>query len=378
MSKYNNKQKHIENNALAILKDDFKLWFEIFGNRELKRFINSKKCQSILVAAGGHGSEIDVLVGMFGIEIVDKIVYNDKYSFLCNQIKRKYPSITLVKGDFTELEFNMKFDVIVGNPPYQDINNKAKNFKLWHKFVELTTKLVEKDGYICFVTPSSVFNKTVGWSKRVFMNKVLPRFTLKEATVHSKNQYFDVGVETSHWIIKNTVDINNIGVSVPLLRDPIIDSIVNKVNSFVPKLILLNENADGVKDPSGQFELYYSGKIKQKVTTKPECNGKLKLVFPHSASYKLNQFVTTEATGVYNWVYYVNSKKQAKNIMSYTTSKLYCFYAANYLKTSGFTPAVKNSQLPQLDDSRTWTNEELYNHFGLTDDEINYIESHVK
>jgi hypothetical protein len=33
MSKYNTTQKHIENNALAILKDDATLWFEIFGNR---------------------------------------------------------------------------------------------------------------------------------------------------------------------------------------------------------------------------------------------------------------------------------------------------------------------------------------------------------
>jgi hypothetical protein len=93
MSKYNTTQKHIENNALAILKDDAKLWFEIFGNRELKRFIKSKHCKRILVVAGGHGSEIDVLVDMFGIDIIDKIVYNDKYSFLCNQIKRKYPEI---------------------------------------------------------------------------------------------------------------------------------------------------------------------------------------------------------------------------------------------------------------------------------------------
>ena len=34
--------------------------------------------------------------------------------------------------------------------------------------------------------------------------------------------------------------------------------------------------------------------------------------------------------------------------------------------------------LPKLDLTRTWTDQELYAHFGLTDEEIRYIEEQVK
>lgn len=188
MSKYNNKQKHIENNALAILKDDAKLWTDIFLNRELKRYIKSRHCKKILVVAGGHGSEIDVLVDMFGIDIIDKIVYNDKYSFLCNQIKRRYPGITVMKGNFIELEFDMKFDVIVGNPPYQKDNAKAKRWTLWEEFVKKSKTLANT---VVMVTPQSITSPGT--------------FDLirKNATVINVDvsKYFNVGSTFCYWVI---------------------------------------------------------------------------------------------------------------------------------------------------------------------------------
>ena len=200
MSKYNTTQKHIENNAFAILKDDAKLWFEIFGNRELKRFIKSKHCKRILVVAGGHGSEIDVLVDMFGIDIIDKIVYNDKYSFLCNQIKRKYPGIVVMQGDFIELEFDMKFDVIVGNPPYQVPNAKTSGGSgtLWKKFVSHVFDLVKTDGYVAFVTPVCPYytKDSIGQKFRTWQT---------HAIWADQSKYFPkIGSTFTSWIIQNT------------------------------------------------------------------------------------------------------------------------------------------------------------------------------
>jgi hypothetical protein len=60
--------------------------------------------------------------------------------------------------DYTETDF----DVIIGNPPYNDkcVNGKAIGWSntLWDKFVKESLKKLKKDGYLCFVHPS-------GWRK---------------------------------------------------------------------------------------------------------------------------------------------------------------------------------------------------------------------
>ena len=60
---------------------------------------------------------------------------------------------------------DMKFDVVVGNPPYQaparsDKNKgKATGNAIWHKFVDMAiSEMLKDDGYLCFVHPA-------GWRK---------------------------------------------------------------------------------------------------------------------------------------------------------------------------------------------------------------------
>ena len=47
----------------------------------------------------------------------------------------------------------MKFDVVVGNPPYQ-APGKENKAKLWPQFVEMAfDELVAPDGYVSLITP---------------------------------------------------------------------------------------------------------------------------------------------------------------------------------------------------------------------------------
>ena len=49
----------------------------------------------------------------------------------------------------------MKFDVIVGNPPYQvESENKGQTHPIWHKFVAKSFELLKDGGYLCLVHPS--------------------------------------------------------------------------------------------------------------------------------------------------------------------------------------------------------------------------------
>jgi hypothetical protein len=56
-----------------------------------------------------------------------------------------------------EKEFGLdKFDIIMGNPPYNDNSgNKGKGHTLWTKFVELAlNKILKENGYLVYVHPS--------------------------------------------------------------------------------------------------------------------------------------------------------------------------------------------------------------------------------
>lgn len=375
----NAKMNFITNLDKGILgkEDDPRLWYDILSNPEMIE--SCTKAERILVVAGGHGTEVDVLVKLHGPEITKKIWFNDQFTCFTNLVKLKYNDINSVEGDFTTLQLgakDMMFDVIIGNPPFDDSANKAKNNKLWHKFVKEADSLLKTNGILGFVTPSSIFIPYVGFGKW-FVSDLLKKYTLVDAVVHEPKQYFDVGVGTCHWIVQKCVGQHL--VEIPVLRDEIIDNILNKVNNNTKKMVLVHENPTVTKNDfnKGSFEIYYSGKNKTTIAHQPINTGALKIVFPFSAKYE-NQFVTTESTAHFNRVLYVANQTEAANVQSYTLSKLYRFYAANYMKTAGFTPAVKNNQLPELDNSKTWTDSDVYAHFKLSEEEISYVESKVK
>jgi hypothetical protein len=409
LSKYNNKQKHIENNALAILKDDLRLWFDIFGNRELKRFIKSKHCKKILVVAGGHGSEIDVLMDMFGVEILDKIVYNDKYSFLCNQIKRKYPTIEVVKGDFTELEFSMKFDVIVGNPPYgasDDNGRKDQANNLWSKFTKKGFDLLDKGGFLAFVTPNSWLSPAadIGKGKHGirFFNDYFQYYKTHTLNINECGKHFNVGSTFSYFVVEKTpsddfitqvitedsnykIDLKTINY-LPKTMNPLSISINKKVLEIEEKFGIVGNNLPESrltmqKEKTGKFIVpCYNTPAKggtywyaeQPISTAKDP----KVIISISGTYvPVYDMGGMSFTGMC-LAYYLRKNDNMDSIRSYLESKLVRFVLDENKYTGWVSPVI--SDLPCVDKTKIWTDIELYEFFNLTQEEINHIEANVK
>jgi hypothetical protein len=99
--------------------------------------------------------------------ILENMLYmselNKKNCFITKQIfdiNNEY-NLNIFEGNSLEIDtkkiWNVEnFDIIVGNPPYQDDSgNKGKGHTLWTKFIELAlNKLLKINGYLVFIHPS--------------------------------------------------------------------------------------------------------------------------------------------------------------------------------------------------------------------------------
>jgi hypothetical protein len=397
MSKYNTTQKHIENSSLAILKDDPELWREIFMNRRLRRFVSSKKCNKILVVAGGHGSEIDMLVDMFGLEIVNKIVYNDKYSFFCNQIKRKYPSIAVCRGNFLKMEFDMKFDCVVGNPPYQSSGaEKGGARSLWRKFVTKSFDLVKDNGYVSLVCPGFPWNSSdigpvLTDNTPIYLNNNVGKFFkgigssfkvwIVQRGNHPNNKFIVDGIERDRNFEENDPTMDSVKHSIfQKMRNR--ELFICKQDSGYNSTQLKNDPDDYFEKPTGEskYPIRHASNIKVCYVKKPTACHSLNKVMMTFSGYPQFEYYdeTTPISSCYQMSGYitVENKKEGINLINVYNSKLYKFLSNG--NGSGGMRSITSYSLPKLNLSRSWTDQEIYDHFGLTQEEIDYIEANVK
>jgi hypothetical protein len=294
--------------------------------------------------------------------------------------RQGYVNVTLQNA--LEYKVGMKFDVVIGNPPYQD--SSAKSSKLW---IDFTLKiLTELDpAFVGFVTPAS-WRSTA--TKRAMAVQSLLRHNVlfvKDAT-----KLFRVGETIAAWIYAKTA--SSFLPEEEVIPKSTIDYIFEKVRK--PK----EAPRWHYKDFSTSASLgVHCFDTPQGVHTTPVFWTSVRTVYADSArihqGWKVilnnsgyypshpgdNRYMKVSATmgvGENGIGIRASSEAAAHNVASWAASKLY-YCLVTQLKSGGFNQSVV-VQLPYLGEEKLWTDEQIYEHFKLTPEEIAYIESTVK
>lgn len=167
----------------------------------------------ILSIACGHCTEAIVLakrmlaLGISKTSVQDSIWLLDKYSQFTNQATVKYGFKNTITEDFLTWETKMKFDVVIGNPPYQDPTGQNT---LYPWFYSKAVSVTKDDGYIAMITPPAIIPGLWGLKDPDGIKMPAPLEINKIAVGNCVKDFFPgVASEFCYFVIKNVKGSTN-------------------------------------------------------------------------------------------------------------------------------------------------------------------------
>jgi hypothetical protein len=314
------------------------------------------------------------------------------------------------------------FDLVVGNPPYQSStkdDNGANS--LWVKFIEKSNRIINNDSYILFITGDSWLGNEENYTEsgRMTITKIRSRIFKNNHLCFVKygkklNNFFNVSIDFCYFlmrktnIIKKTKIVNDYGeyeeyyknmLFIPKYNIELCLSIMNKTlsNTKLEKISILDKDRTFISDTrkwNGNFS-----KEKTKEHIYPTCNTSAqytKDIFIWSNKKDINQDtkkVIFSDSGYLSPIYdngkfglnshsyaiVVNDESESINLINYMNSKIVIFLSKCF-PSSGFENTIVKViiNMPQIDLSRSWIDQELYEYFNLTPEEIQLIEETIE
>ena len=322
---------------------------------------------------------------------------------------------------------DMKFDVIIGNPPYQLSDGGGRDsgaISLYHKFIQQSKKLNPR--FLTMIVPARWYSGGKGLDE--FRDEMLNDNRLSE--IHDFPETSDCfpglnirgGVCYFLWDKEHTGQCKVLNykkstlyssVVRPLLEDKSdifvryndSISILRKVSSFGEKTFDnvvsarkpfgLDSNFTDFKKIKSEFndiELFRFGEngfinINQ-VTKNRDWIKEIKVIvskaspggdsYPHQIISKpIIAGISTCCTETYLVAGIYFDEKTAKNVVSYMHTRLFRFMMSLIKNTQNISRGVF-AFVPVQDFSESWTDEKLYKKYNLTVEEIAFIESMIR
>jgi site-specific DNA-methyltransferase (adenine-specific) len=320
--------------------------------------------------------------------------------------------------------FNMKFDVIVGNPPYQlsDSGYGTSATSIYHLFVEQAKKLDPR--YLSMIIPARWYSGGKGMDN--FRDEMLKDNRIRQIVDYPEAIDCFPGVQIKGGVCYFLWDRDNAGLCKVLtsrkgeivseMTRPLLEKgcetfiRYNEAISILKKVQKRNEsslkNKISVRKPFGlettykgkphpfenSIKLYQNGGIgyikKADIKTNVDSINFYKTLipplgsgsdsFPHPILGK--PFVVepnSACTETYLVAGFFNNKKEAENLAKYLSTRFLRFLVLLNKPTQHATSRVYNF-VPIQDFKEAWTDTKLYHKYGITNDEISFIESLVR
>ncbi|MGN0688683.1 MAG: Eco57I restriction-modification methylase domain-containing protein [Oscillospiraceae bacterium] len=346
--------------------------------------------------------------------------------------------------------FNMKFDVIISNPPYQmtfgiEGGNSANAKSIYNEFISQSIKLQPR--YLCMITPSRWMTKTAqgipeSWVDSMLQsNKFRVIHDFEDASECFPGVEIKGGVNYFLWdreysgkckyyfhqsLDKKVIERNDYLDSKEagiVVRNPRSYSIIEKIETIDGKYYntpertfsslvsakhffddskFLTSNWKGYQpSQTGEYCIKYYLNVDRERTFRWISNAQLpkntktkdlhKVFIPAAGGSGYDDQVLGkpfygEPNSVCSQTFLVIgydpekhnfSETECKNIITYIQTRLFRYLVSIKKKTQNGPRGVYQF-VPMQDFSKPWTDEELYAKYGLTEEEISFIESMIK
>ena len=287
---------------------------------------------------------------------------------------------------FFELDTSMKFDVVVGNPPYQDGNKDGGQNKIYNQFAKKSLDLLTPNGTLAFITPTSVLKESKRFS-------LVGMDHLKIVDFRASN-YFNVGIGICWWLVDKTYSgdvavYNNHGMTQQCKTNVIYD--YSTVDPEFAKLYEALKKATDTPDKR-MFAQNNFGPALNKNQTKEHVHclhklqdKKIKLTYwssrepYYNTSNKLSIGMTKSLTddacyvGKENFdpgymTIEVKNQKEIDSIKSFIFSEYFVEHCNKWKSLDGYGYNYGLKYLPPFDKTKIWNNQEVKA----------FIESYVK